>query len=218
MRSEQELKHNLAAYWRQLNDACGVPDGTLPDDPNPSGVVRRSKHVGQDTPSMEQRLGVRSHSGGASRLPDYETIHQALLLDPHIVAVFEDHKNDVFVPNDLGNPSSYALNEHQWHLLRGLNEHHHMRHKHDFKDAKHYRTRQRVGKLFMGLKQHDPLFSGTNELIRHYMERLPNSGKNAVQEMFGRCPFETLNFYRELRAAAHLVAETYRTRRESRRR
>lgn len=205
MRSEKELRENIAAYWRRLNAACGLPDGTHPDDPNPAGMDHPRQHK-------------HSHSRMANAhgpMPSFKHIHEALLADPEAMAIFQDHWNDTFLPNDLGPAPANPEAQLRWYTLRDLNEHHHKRHKADFEDARKYRTRRRVDRLFERLAAHDPLFAGTLHVLHHHLRQLPPSGRLSVEEMYARCPHETLEFYKELRGAARKSAEIYRQRRLS---
>lgn len=202
MRSEKELRDNLAAYWRRLNAACGLPDGTHPDDPNPAGM---------DHPLQPKHSQSRM-ANAPGPMPSFKRIHDALLADPEAMAIFQDHWNDTFMPNDLGPAPANPEAQLRWYTLRDLNEHHHKRHKADFEDARKFRTRRRVDRLLERLAVIDPLFKGTMRVLRHHIEQLPFSGRESVESMFARCPHETLRFYGELHGAARKSAEIYRHR------
>ena len=205
MRTEQELQANLAAYWRRLNAACGVPAGTHPDDPNP--------------PRSEQRQAAPKHRvRQALPMPENEHIHASLLSDPEVLAILQDHWNDTFIPNDLGPAPADPAAQLRWYTLRDLNAFHHSRHRADFKDARKHRTRKRVDMLIARLAHHDPLHAGTMQVMNHFLAKLPESARKAVATVFSRCPLETLEFYKELRGAAGKVmgANHHRRRRDGR--
>jgi len=194
MRTERELKENLAKYWRQLNMACGVPDGTHPDDPNPPEPQNRLQELSLTPPSTVH-----------PRYPSFEDVHGSLTTDPEAVEMFQDHWNDAFKPYDLGPPPSDPTGQLRWYILRDLNQHHHKRHQLDFEDAKKHRVRERVDVLFTKLAQHDPLFKLTKDVMEYHFTHIPPSSQRALQRMFTRCPHEALEFYREIRRAAEKV-------------
>jgi hypothetical protein len=196
MRTEQELKENLAKYWRQSNTAFGVPDGTHSDDPNQPGAA-----IPQPSP---QNAGQWAASQPPAIQP-FDDVHAALLGDPEVAALFQDHWNDAFKPHDLGPPPPDTFGQLRWYILRDLNEHHHKRHRLDFEDAKKHRVRQRVEQLFGKLAQSDPLFGLTRDVMDFYVEGLPPSAQSAMQRTFTRCPGEALEFYREIRRIAEKV-------------
>ena len=195
MRTEQELKENLAKYWRQSNTAFGVPAGTHPDDPNPAGPETTQP---RQAPDMQWQ-------SPPPNFPPYEEVYRALANDPEALEAFQDHWNDTFKPHDLGPPPGDATGQLRWYILRDLNEYHHKRHKLDFEDAKKHRVRQRVEVIFGKLAQHDPLFELTRDVMEFYTEGLPPSAQRAMQRIFSRCPNEALEFYREIRRIAEKV-------------
>ncbi|WP_243358435.1 hypothetical protein [Fundidesulfovibrio terrae] len=205
MRTEQELKENLAKYWRQSNTAFEVPDGTHPDDPNQHGAVVQ----------QPDRLAGQWAASQPPAIQPFDEVHATLLGDPKVAALFQDHWNDAFKPHDLGPPPGDATGQLRWYILRDLNEHHHKRHKLDFEDAKKHRVRQRVEKLFGKLAQSDPLFGLTRDVMDFYVEGLPPSAQRAMQRMFTRCPGDALEFYREIRRIAEKVVRKRHSRKAS---
>lgn len=193
MRSEQELKDNLAAYWRRMNAACGLPAGTHPDDPNPSQPEAATPH----------RLSSRAEA--VTPMHGNAHLHAMLLCDPEVLGILQDHWHDVFVPNDLGPAPIDHIQQLRWYTLRDLNDFHHRRHQADFEDARKFRTRRRVDKLLGKLAQHDPLFEGTIQVLDHCLGSLPRGARDSVQEVFARCPLETLELYKEMRGTAQRV-------------
>jgi len=206
MRSEQELKDNLAVYWRRMNAACGLPAGTHPDDPNPQ---QPEAALHRNHSSVKRPTGV---------MPGNSRLQAALLADPEVIAILQDHWHDTFIPNDLGPAPDDLIQQLRWFTLRDLNEFHHRRHQADFEDARKYRTRQRVDKLFSKLAQHDPLFEGTVQLLHHCLRSLPRAARDTVQGVFARCPLETLEFYKEMRGTAQRIMQvnSHRRRRAGR--
>ncbi|WP_243439599.1 hypothetical protein [Fundidesulfovibrio soli] len=195
MRNEKELRDNLAAYWRRLNAACGLPDGTHPDDPNPAGTAY-------------QRQPQYSHAATASAhgpMPSFRQIHNALLGDPEAMAIFQDHWNDTFVPNDRGLAPANPEAQLRWYVLRDLNDHHHKRHKADFEDARKFRTRQRVERLFERLAVIDPLYALTREVMEFYAGRLAPFAKHAMQQVPERSPHDAIKLYYEMRRLSEQV-------------
>ncbi|WP_243438641.1 hypothetical protein [Fundidesulfovibrio soli] len=207
MRTEKEFQDNLAAYWRRLNAACGVPAGTHPDDPNPAGTQTTPRAT--TPPARAQRSSYHD--------PGFDAVYASLLSDPEALAILQDHWNDTFVPNDLGPAPAESHAQLRWYTLRDLNDFHHKRHLADFKDARKHRTRQRTEKLLARLKRLDPLFEGTNAVMQHYLERLPTSARRAAHGVFERDPHEVLEFYREMRAVSENAAKVYHKRRIARR-
>ncbi|WP_243312109.1 hypothetical protein [Fundidesulfovibrio agrisoli] len=207
MKTEKEFKDNLAAYWRRLNAACGVPAGTHPDDPNPAGTY-----------TAPQAVNPHALSQCVSYLdPGFDAVYASLLSDPEVLVILQDHWNDTFVPNDLGPAPANPHAQLRWYTLRDLNDFHHKRHLADFKDARKHRTRQRIETLLARLKRLDPLFEGTNAVMQHNLEHLPASARRAAQGVFERDPHEVLEFYREMRAVSENTAKIYHNRRIARR-
>lgn len=195
MRTESEFKDNLAAYWRKLNEACGVPPGTHPDDPNPAA------------PAQSRRTGEPTYAASTSVLadPGFEGVYASLLRDPDVQALLHEHNNDIFVPNALGPTPNHPQDQLRWYILRDLNEFHHKRHLADFKDAKKHRTRQRTEYLVSKLKEHDPLFALTREVMDFYDEGLAPTALRAKRATFERSPHEAIEYYREMRRIAQKV-------------
>lgn len=100
-----------------------------------------------------------------------------------------------------------------WYGLKDLNEHHHLRHKQDFEDARKHRSRKRVDVVFGRLAGIDPLYTGTMHAMERHMRRQTPTGRQALQGMFERGPDEALDFYREMRAAAEIASTIYHARR-----
>jgi hypothetical protein len=202
MRTEKEFKNNLAAYWRGLNAACGVPAGTHPDDPNPAVTNAAPFAVTSSDPP--------SHASYTD--PGFDAVYASLINDPDTLALLQEHWNDSFIPNDLGPAPADPGEQLRWYILRDLNDFHHKRHKADFDDAKKHRTLQRTDRLLSKLNKHDPLYALTREVMDFYEEGLAPTALRAKRHTFERCPLEALGYYREMRRIASKVTTKRATR------
>lgn len=203
MKTKEEFEAARAAYWRRLNEACGVPAGTHPDDPNPPRKARA--HATAAHPARRGPCGL---------IPGNEQVHAALLHDPAFMALLHDHWSDTFVPNDIGPAPADKRQLLEWYTLRDLNSFHHKRHQADFEDAKKHRTAQRVEKLFSKLATCDPLFSGAMQMMRHSLWLMPHEARKNASEAFTRCPLETLDFYKAMRGSAQMIMRVNTRRRK----
>ena len=188
MRSDQEIRENQAKYERMLDEAFGL--------------------VSED--GQDARASGFAQAGEPEPMPTimpYDEVYRALCSDPQACQALQEHWTDSFQPNNLGPMPGDAAGQLRWYHLRDLNEHHHKRHKRDFEEAKKFRTQQRVNVLFGKLAQCDPLHHLTTDMMRYYLERLPNSARRAVERMFTRCPHEAIEFYSEIREAAAKAVE-----------
>ncbi len=192
MRTDEEIRANQAKYERMLDEAFGLVPTQEPQAPAQPATSEPMPYV----------------------MP-YGDVYGLLTGDPEAASIFRQGWADTFKPVDIGPMPPEASAQLRWYHMRDLAHRHNTRHKADFEDARKFRTAQRVNTLFAKLKQHDPLFELTSDMMEFHVRNLPGSARRAVERMLTRCPHEALDFYREVREAAETYLKHYRNKTSS---